>query len=70
MNEPVKYGEYINELVIPLSTYKLPQILADAFVTNPLLGETDAVNDPDFNIDVSNAKFAILIFVNPLPSPT
>ena len=44
-------------------------MLADVFTTNPLSGEIDAVNEPLFNIGVSNAKLAILIFLNPLPSP-
>ena len=39
------------------------------FTTNPLLGEIDAVNEPLFNIEVSNAKLAILMLVIPLPSP-
>ena len=51
------------------ATYISPQIDADVFTTNPLSGEIDAVNEPDFIIDVSNAKLAIVIFVNPLPSP-
>ena len=52
-----------------LATYTSPQIDADVFTTNPLSGEIDAVNEPDFIIDVSNAKLAIVILVNPLPSP-
>ena len=38
--------------------------------TNPLSGEIDAVTEPLFNKNVSNDKFAILILLKPLPSPT
>ena len=57
------------DAVIPFCTYNPPYIDALALVTNPLLGEIDAVNEPDFNTAVSNAKFEILILYNPLPSP-
>jgi hypothetical protein len=73
---PLTIGEYICVLpviVVALKlslTYKFPQIDADAFTTNPLSGEIDAVNEPLFNMNVSNDMFAKLIFVNPLPSPT
>ena len=42
---------------------------ADVFTTNPKFGEICAVTEPDCNREVSNAKLAILIFLNPLPSP-
>jgi hypothetical protein len=72
---PLTIGEYIEVLPVILlalrlfPTYTSPQILADAFTTNPLSGEIDAVNEPLFNINVSNDIFAKLIFVKPLPSP-
>ncbi len=57
------------DAVIVFPTYKLPQIDADVFTTNPLSGEIDAVNEPLFNKNASNAKLAIVILFNPLPSP-
>ena len=73
---PLTIGEYIEVLPVILlalrlfPTYTSPQILAEAFTTNPLSGEIDAVNEPLFNMNVSNDIFAKLIFVKPLPSPT
>ena len=55
--------------LISSSTYKPPHINEDVFTTNPLSGEIDAVNEPLFNMNVSNDKLAILILVKPLPSP-
>ena len=73
LNEPLQWGENpklaVNSGVDIKSEYVLPYILADVLTTNPLFGDIDAVNEPDFNIFVSNDRFAILIFVKPLPSP-
>jgi len=74
-NEPVNKGENIVELPVITfalnlpSTYESPQTNEDVLTTNPLSGEIDAVTLPLFNINVSNDKLAMLIFVNPLPSP-
>ena len=74
-NEPLCNGANTIPLAVTFSattfssTYKPPQILAEAFTTNPLSGEIDAVNEPLFNMNVSNDKFEILMFVRPLPSP-
>ena len=56
--------------VISYTTSKSPSIDADVLTLNPKSGDISANTDPDFNIAVSNAKLAILIFLNPLPSPT
>ena len=55
---------------ILFDTVKLPSIDADVFTTNPKSGDILAIAEPDCNKDVSNDKLAILILVNPLPSPT
>jgi hypothetical protein len=47
----------------------LPSIKDDVFTTNPKFGDILAIAEPDCNSDVSNDKLAMLIFVNPLPSP-
>ena len=38
-------------------------------VINPLFGDILADTDPELILNDSNDKFAILIFVKPLPSP-
>ena len=40
------------------------------FICNPKFGEISAVALPLSNKEVSNDKLAILILLNPLPSPT
>ena len=52
------------------STLKFPLIDADALTTNPKFGESTVVNEPLCKSEVSNDKLAILMLVNPLPSPT
>jgi hypothetical protein len=42
---------------------------ADVFICNPKFGEISAVALPLSNKEVSNAKLAMFILVNPLPSP-
>ena len=42
---------------------------ADVFICNPKFGEISAVALPLSNKEVSNAKLAMLILLNPLPSP-
>ena len=39
------------------------------FICNPKFGEISAVALPLSNKEVSNAKLAMLILLNPLPSP-
>ena len=51
-------------------TTKLPPTLTPTFVTKPKLGEILASAEPEFSNSVSNDKLAIVIFVNPLPSPS
>ena len=55
---------------ISCDTVKSPLIEADVFTTNPKSGDILAIAEPDCSRDVSNDKLAILILVNPLPSPT
>ena len=49
---------------------KLPSIDVDILICNPKSGDICAIAEPDCRSEVSNAKFAIVIFVIPLPSPT
>ena len=48
---------------------KLPSIDVDILICNPKFGDICAIAEPDCRSEVSNAKFAIVILVNPLPSP-
>ena len=53
-----------------LSASRVPSIDVDTFIWNPKSGEICAIAEPDCKRDVSNDRFAILMFVKPLPSPT
>ena len=48
---------------------KLPSIDVDILICNPKSGDICAIAEPDCRSEVSNAKFAMLMFVKPLPSP-
>ena len=65
----MKFGDIICGAVILSLTTKLPPTSTPTFVTKPKLGEILASAEPEFSNSVSNDKFAMLMFVNPLPSP-
>ena len=65
----MKFGDIICGAVILSLTTKSPPTLTPTFVTKPKLGDILASAEPEFNNSVSNDKLAIVIFVNPLPSP-
>ena len=66
-------------LIIPPTTVSEPltstepvnvEPLSNDVTTNPSIGSTDAVTEPDVIWFISNDKFANCMFVNPLPSPS
>ena len=65
----MKFGDIICGAVILSLTTKVPPTFTPTFVTKPKLGEILASAEPEFNNSVSNDKFAMLMFVKPLPSP-
>ena len=67
--EPLNNPPKNRDAIISSCTFRLPLIDADTFTTNPKSGEISAVAEPLCSRFVSNARFAILIFRKPLPSP-